>query len=42
MAIVLRDVGPSLVGGLVLPHEGTIQLKHIRRAGEQGYCIASP
>ena len=41
MSIVLRDVGPSLVGGLVLPHEGSIQLKHIRRAGEQGYCIAS-
>ena len=40
MSIVLRDVGPSLVGGLVLPHEGTIQLKHIRRADEQGYCIA--
>ena len=25
MSIVLRDVGPSLVGGLVLPHEGTIR-----------------
>ena len=42
MSIVLRDVGPSLVGGLVFPHAGTIQLKHIRRAGEQDYCIASP
>ena len=41
MSIVLRDVGLSLVGGLVLPHEGTIQLKHIRSAGEQGYCIRS-
>ena len=35
MSTVLRDVGPSLVGGLVLPHGGTIQPKHIRRAGEQ-------
>ena len=29
MSIVLRDIGPSLVGGSVLPHEGTIQQKHI-------------
>ena len=42
MSIVLRDVGPSLVGGSVLPYEGTIQQKHIQHAGEQGYCIASP
>ena len=42
MSIVLRDVGPSIVGGLVLPHEGTIRQKHIRHVGEQGYCIVSP
>ena len=39
MSTVLRDVGPSLVGGWVLPHEGTILQKHIRHAGEPGCCI---
>ena len=42
MSIVLRDVGPSLVGGWVLPHEGTILQTHIRHAGEPGCCIVSP
>ena len=28
MSTVLRDVGPSPVGGWVLPHEGTILQKH--------------
>ena len=42
VSIVLRDVGPSLVGGWVLPHVGTIQQKHIRHAGEPGCCIVSP
>ena len=42
VSIVLRDVGPSLVGGWVLPHEGTILQKHIRHAGEPGCCIVSP
>ena len=41
MSIVLRNVEPSLVGGWVLPHEGTIKQKHIRHVGEQGYCIVS-
>ena len=39
MSIVLRDVGPSLVGGLVLPHEGTIQPKRIRHAGDRTMVI---
>ena len=39
MSIVLRDVGPSLVGGWVLPHEGTILQKHIRHAGEVKYPV---
>ena len=39
VSIVLRDVGPSLVGGWVLPHERTILQKHNRNAGEQvTYC----
>ena len=42
VSTVLRDVGPSPVGGWVLPHEGTILQKHIRHAGEPGCCIVSP
>ena len=37
MSTVLRDVGLSLVGGWVLPHEGTILQKHIRHASEWVY-----
>ena len=42
VSIVLSDVGPSLVGGWILPHEGTMLQKHIRHAGERGCCIVSP
>ena len=35
VSIVLRDVGPSLVGGLVLPHGGAILQTHIRHVREK-------
>ena len=39
MYAVLRDVGLSVVGRWVLPHDGTILQTDIRYVDEKGYCI---